>query len=202
MESVEFSSGSPGADPLAVFAEWQRTAVERGQPAADALSLATSTRDGRPSVRTVLYKGMRNGAIRLVTNYQSRKGRELLENPYAALCFFWPALDRQVRMEGRVERAPAAESDEYFAQRDRESQLGAWASQQSRPVASRAELNAALDAARARFEGRSVERPPHWGMLHFVPERVELWCGGAHRLHDRFLYERDADAWRVQRLMP
>lgn len=202
MESAEFSSESPGVDPLAVFAEWQRTAVERGQPVPDALALATSTPDGRPSVRTVLYKGLRHGAVRLVTNYESRKGRELLENPHAALCFFWPTLDRQVRMEGRVERASAAESDEYFAQRDRESQLGAWASQQSRPISSRAELTAALENTRARFEGRAVERPPHWGVLHFVPERVELWCGGAHRLHDRFLYERDGDAWRVQRLMP
>ncbi len=202
MESVEFSSESPGADPLAVFVEWQRTAVERGQSAPDALSLATATPEGRPSVRIVLYKGMRHGALRLVTNYQSRKGRELVENPHAALCFFWPALDRQVRMEGRVERAPDAESDEYFAQRDRESQLGAWASQQSQPVASRGELVSALESARARFEGRAVERPPYWGMLHFVPERVELWCGGAHRLHDRFLYERVGAAWRVQRLMP
>jgi pyridoxamine 5'-phosphate oxidase len=202
MESAEFSSGNPGADPLAVFAAWQRLAVEKGQPAPDAFALATATADGRPSVRTVLYKGMRDGALRLVTNYESRKGRELAENPHAALVFFWPALDRQVRMEGRVERASAAESDEYFAHRDRESQLGAWASQQSRPVASRDELTAALADARARFEGRAVERPPYWGVLHFVPERVELWLGGAHRLHDRFLYEREGAGWRVERLMP
>lgn len=202
MESAENSSAVPGPDPLALFAEWQRTATEMGQPVPDAFALATSTPDGHPSVRIVLYKGMRDGAVRLVTNYESRKGRELAENPHAALVFFWPALDRQVRMEGRVERAPDAESDEYFANRDRESQLGAWASQQSRPVGSREELSRALDAARARFEGRTVERPPHWGVLHFVPERVELWFGGAHRLHDRFAYERDGAGWRIQRLMP
>jgi pyridoxamine 5'-phosphate oxidase len=202
MESSEFSSEIPGPDPLALFAEWQRTATEMGQPVPDAFALATATPDGRPSVRIVLYKGMRNGAIRLVTNYESRKGRELAKNPQAALCFFWPALDRQVRMEGKVEPASAAESDEYFANRDRESQLGAWASQQSRPVASRAAIMAELEHVRARFARGPIERPPHWGVLHFVPERVELWCGGAHRLHDRFLYEREGDGWRVQRLMP
>jgi pyridoxamine 5'-phosphate oxidase len=202
MESAEFSSGVPGADPLAVFVEWQREADAKGQPMPDAFALATSTPDGRPSVRIVLYKGMRDGAVRLVTNYESRKGRELAENPRAALVFFWPGLERQVRMEGRVVRASDAESDEYFASRDRQSQLGAWASQQSRPVASRAELMAALGSAGSRFEGRAVERPPYWGVLHFVPERVELWTGGAHRLHDRFLYERDGSGWRVERLMP
>jgi pyridoxamine 5'-phosphate oxidase len=205
MTSGDFSSTSPedwGTDPLAVFARWQQTAVERGLPAADALSFATATPDGRPSVRTVLYKGMRDGALRLVTNYESRKGREIAQNPRAALVFFWPGLDRQVRMEGTVKRAPAAESDEYFAGRNRDSQLGAWASQQSRPLASRAELDAALEAVRHRFEGRAVERPPHWGVLHFLPERVELWVGGSHRLHDRFSYERDGEVWRVQRLAP
>ncbi len=205
MTPGDFSSNTLddlGSDPLAVFAEWQRTAVERGLPAADALSFATATPDGRPSVRTVLYKGMRAGAVRLVTNYESRKGQELERNPHAALVFFWPLLDRQVRMEGTVEHAPAAESDEYFAARDRESQLGAWASNQSRPLASRAELDGALERVRQRFEGQPVERPLHWGVLHFVPARVELWIGGSHRLHDRFLYEREGAGWRVQRLAP
>ncbi|HTQ05450.1 MAG TPA: pyridoxamine 5'-phosphate oxidase [Polyangiaceae bacterium] len=200
--SDDFSSEAPGPDPLVVFAAWQQSASERGFPGADALSFATATPDGRPSVRTVLYKGMRDGAVRLVTNYESRKGEELAKNPHAALVFFWPLLDRQVRMEGEVARAPAAESDEYFAGRDRESQLGAWASHQSRPLASRAELDAELARVRARFEGRAVERPPHWGVLHFVPARVELWIGGSHRLHDRFDYERDGAAWRVRRLSP
>jgi pyridoxamine 5'-phosphate oxidase len=202
MQADEAFSESPGPDPLALFDDWQRTATEMGQPRPDAFALATATPDGRPSVRTVLYKGMRDGALRLVTNYESRKGEELARNPHAALVFFWPVLDRQVRMEGQVERASAAESDEYFASRDRESQLGAWASQQSRPVASRAEITAALERTRARFAGRAVERPPHWGVLHFVPELVELWLGAPGRLHDRFLYQRAGTEWRVQRLMP
>jgi pyridoxamine 5'-phosphate oxidase len=202
MHTVEFSSEIPAADPLLVFEAWQRSAVEKGLAAPDAFALATATPDGHPSVRTVLYKGMRNGAVRLVTNYESRKGRELSQNPHAALMFYWPGLDRQVRMEGRVERASADESDEYFASRDRESQIGAWASQQSRPIGSRADLEAELARVRERFQGRPVPRPPHWGVLHFVPARVELWCAGAHRLHDRFSYERHGDGWRVERLMP
>ena len=193
---------APGSDPLAIFLEWQKAAAERGLPAPDAFALATATPEGRPSVRIVLFKGVENGAVRLVTNYQSRKGEELNKNPFAALTFYWPALDRQVRMEGRVERASAQESDAYFAQRDRESQLGAWASAQSRPIASRAALEAELESARRRFEGHSVPRPEHWGVLHLVPERVELWLAGPHRLHDRFAYTRDGDAWRVERLSP
>src|SRR4051812_17840863 len=141
---------APGSDPLAIFLEWQNAAVERGLPAPDAFALATATPEGRPSVRIVLFKGVVNGAVRLVTNYQSRKGEELAKNPWAALTFFWPALERQVRMEGRVERAPAEESDAYFAKRDRESQLGAWASAQSRPIASRAALEAELASVRVR----------------------------------------------------
>jgi pyridoxamine 5'-phosphate oxidase len=202
MHPADFSAEIPGADPLAVFVAWQAEARDRGQPMPDAFALATATPDGRPSVRTVLYKGLRDGAVRLVTNYESRKGDELAHNPHAALVFFWPLLERQVRMEGTVERAPAHESDEYFAGRDRTSQLGAWASRQSRPLESRAELDAELDRVARRFEGRSVERPPHWGVLHFMPRRVELWLGGSHRLHDRFAYERDGSGWRVERLAP
>ena len=149
---------------MAVFVAWQALAGERGGLTPDAFALATATPDGRPSVRTVLFKGVIDGAVRMVTNYDSRKGRELTENPHGALMFFWPVLDRQVRMEGRLERAPASESDAYFASRDRESQLGAWASAQSEPVESRAALLAALDRVRARFAGAPVPRPPHWGV--------------------------------------
>jgi len=193
---------SPGADPLAVFVEWQALAAQRGGLMPDAFALATATRDGRPSVRTVLYKGVQDGAVRLVTNYDSRKGRELTENPHGALMFYWPVLDRQVRMEGRLEQAPVSESDAYFASRDRESQLGAWASAQSQPVPSRTALMAAFDRVRERFEGAPVPRPPHWGVVHLLPERVELWLAGAHRLHDRFAYTREVAGWRCQRLMP
>lgn len=194
-------SEAPGPDPLVIFLEWQRAAAER-QPMADAFALATATPDGRPSVRIVLFKGIREGALRLVTNFDSRKGEELSHNPHAALVFYWPTLDRQVRMEGRVERAPERESDEYFASRDRESQLGAWASAQSRPIPSRAGLDGELARVRLRFEGRAVERPPNWGVLHLLPARVELWLAGPHRLHDRFEYERESTGWRVRRLSP
>jgi len=187
---------------MALFVEWQALAAARGGLMPDAFALATATPDGRPSVRTVLYKGLVDGAVRLVTNYDSRKGHELSANPHGALMFFWPVLDRQVRMEGRLERAPAAESDAYFARRDRESQLGAWASAQSQPVASRAALLAERERVRARFEGGPVPRPPHWGVVHLIPERVELWLSGAHRLHDRFEYTRDGAGWRCQRLSP
>jgi len=193
---------APGSDPLAIFLEWHNTAVERGLPEPDAFALATATPDGRPSVRIVLFKGLTDGALRLVTNYQSRKGEELARNAQGALVFFWPGLMRQVRMEGRIERAATSESDAYFASRDRESQLGAWASQQSRPVESRAALDESLEAVRARFQGKDVPRPPHWGMLKLVPDRVELWLSGPHRLHDRFVYTRDGADWRVERLAP
>lgn len=202
MESSPQLDESPGVDPLAVFVEWQALAAQRGGLMPDAFALATATRDGRPSVRTVLYKGVQDGAIRLVTNYDSRKGRELTENPHGALMFYWPVLDRQVRMEGRLAPAPAAESDAYFAARDRESQLGAWASAQSQPVPSRTALMASFDRVRERFEGAPVPRPPHWGVVHLLPERVELWLAGAHRLHDRFAYTREVAGWRCQRLMP
>jgi pyridoxamine 5'-phosphate oxidase len=202
MQSNRQSDESPGADPLALFVEWQALAVERGGVMPDAFALATATQDGRPSVRTVLFKGVLDGAVRLVTNYDSRKGRELIDNPHGALMFYWPVLDRQVRMEGRLERAPASESDAYFASRDRESQLGAWASAQSQPVPSRAALLAEFERVRQRFEGAPVPRPPHWGVVHLIPERVELWMAGPHRLHDRFEYTRDGAGWRCQRLMP
>lgn len=202
MQSSTQSDECPGADPLVLFEEWQALAVARGGVMPDAFALATATRDGRPSVRTVLFKGVLDGAVRLVTNYDSRKGRELTENPQGALMFYWPVLERQVRMEGRLERAPASESDAYFASRDRESQLGAWASAQSQPVPSRAALLAEFDRVRQRFEGAPVPRPSHWGVVHLIPERIELWMAGPHRLHDRFEYTREGTGWRCQRLMP
>jgi pyridoxamine 5'-phosphate oxidase len=202
MDPQKHPTEAPGADPLGIFLEWHTAAVERGLPEPDAFALATATPDGRPSVRIVLFKGLVDGALRLVTNYDSRKGEEVARNAHGALVFYWPLLGRQVRMEGRIERAAASESDAYFSGRDRESQLGAWASAQSRPIASRAALIDHLEQVRRRFEGKDVPRPPHWGMLRFVPERVELWLAGEHRLHDRFLYQREEDGWHVERLSP
>jgi pyridoxamine 5'-phosphate oxidase len=193
---------APGPDPLSLFQSWYDEATQAESGFADAFALATADASGQPAVRIVLFKGLAGGKLRFVTNLGSRKARDLAENARAAVVFFWPKLGRQVRMEGTVARAADAESDRYFAGRDRESQLGAWASEQSRPIESRAALEARLDAARKRFEGRAVERPPHWGMLELTPARVEVWLGGAHRLHDRFLYERAGDGWRSERLAP
>jgi pyridoxamine 5'-phosphate oxidase len=153
-------------------------------------------------VRFVLYKGMVSGTLRFVTNFESRKARDLEHDPHAAIAFFWPATGRQVRMEGTVRRAPDADSDRYFEKRDRLTQLGAWASAQSRPLENRAELEQELARQEQRFAGGAVPRPPHWGMLAFTPTAVELWTSGANRLHDRFRYEREGDGWRVQRLAP
>ncbi len=201
-DSSKSGGHDPGPDPLVIFERWYADAERQKLDFFDAFSLATATRAGMPSVRTVLFKGLCQGRVRFVTNYESRKGRELTDNPHAAAVFFWPRLGRQVRFEGRVTRSSEADSDRYFASRDRESQLGAWASDQSRPIATRAELEARLEAVRARFAGGPVPRPPHWGLLELEPERVELWENGAHRLHDRFAYERRGDAWSVARLAP
>ncbi|HVJ13971.1 MAG TPA: pyridoxamine 5'-phosphate oxidase [Polyangiaceae bacterium] len=189
-------------EPIGTFLDWYDEAVRRGAPFADAMTLATADGNGRPSARTVLFKGVVDGCVSFVSNFDSRKGRELAHNPAAALVFFWPALGRQVRFEGIVTRASEELSERYFRSRDRDSQLGAWASPQSEAIVSRAELEAAVEEARRRFAGRDVERPPNWGMYLLAPEYVELWISGDHRLHDRFAYRRDGDAWRGQRLAP
>ena len=167
-----------------------------------AVALATAERDGRPSARMVLLKGVDGRGFLFYSNYESRKGRELAENPRAALCFYWPWIDEQVRVEGRVERLPAAESDGYFATRPRGSQLGAWASYQSQPLPSRFALLRRVAALEARWLGRAVPRPPHWGGYLLVPERVEFWKSRASRLHDRWSWTPSATGWRRERLSP
>ena len=194
-------SEAPG-DPLEVFLRWYAEAERAGAPFVDAFALATANASGRPSVRYVLFKGLVDGTLRFVTNFESTKARDLDDNPRAAIAFFWPVTGRQVRMEGIVERAPDTDSDRYFAGRDRTTQLGAWASAQSRPIASRAELEAELQREDDRFAGRDVPRPPHWGMLAFTPAAIELWTSRDNRLHDRFRYERSNDGWKVERLAP
>lgn len=193
---------APGSDPLALLASWHQEATNCGAREPNAMTLATATRDGRPSVRVVLYKGLAGGRVQFVTHYQSRKGREIEQNPAVALVFFWPELMRQVRIEGRASRAPAAESDAYFRSRPRESQLGAWASSQSEVVASRAAMMQRFAEAEARFAGRDVERPPEWGLYQVEAEHVELWLSAPHRLHDRFSYTREGAAWELVRLYP
>ena len=191
-----------GPDPLSVFESWFAEAQALDPRFADAMTLATASPDGRPAARTVLYKGLTDGALYFVSNYGSHKGRELEQNPRAALVFFWASLNRQVRIEGRVERAPAVWSDRYFAARARSSQIGAWASAQSEVLASREVLEARIDEAEARFRDQPVPRPSFWGGYRLEPERIEFWLGQNARLHDRFSYRPSAVGWEVERLSP
>ncbi len=189
-------------DPLATLRTWYEEAVEVGTPFADAVALATASLAGRPSARMVLHKGFDDRGVRFYTNYESRKGQELDDNPHAALVFFWAPLHCQVRVEGAVERLSAEESDAYFATRARESQIGAWASPQSQPIAAREALDHRFAELGERYAGRDVPRPPHWGGYRVVAERVEFWIGQDHRMHDRFLYTRHGDGWQRERLAP
>jgi pyridoxamine 5'-phosphate oxidase len=191
-----------GADPLAIFQTWYAEAEALEPRFADAMTLATASPTGRPAARTVLFKGLLEGGLYFVSNYASSKGRDLEQNPHAALTFFWPNLYRQVRFEGRVERASAAWSDAYFAARARSSQIGAWASAQSEVIASREVLEARLTETEARFAGQPVPRPAHWGGYCLTPDRVEFWLGQDARLHDRFSYQRERASWGVSRLSP
>jgi pyridoxamine 5'-phosphate oxidase len=189
-------------DPLALVQRWFAEAQAAGIEQADAMTLATATPDGRPSARAVLLKGVDARGFAFFTNYESRKARELDANPRAALVLLWTALHRQVRATGDVARLSAEESDEYFATRARGSQLGAWASDQSRPLPDRAALEQRWAALDERWAGTVVPRPPHWGGYRLEPDEIELWQGRANRLHDRFAYTRGPHGWNRERLQP
>jgi pyridoxamine 5'-phosphate oxidase len=189
-------------DPHALFEEWL-TEARLGEPNdPEAMALATADGDGAPSARMVLLKGHDSRGFAFYTNSESRKGDELAANRRAALLFHWKSLRRQVRIEGRIEPVGDAEADAYFATRARESQLGAWASDQSRPMESRAAFEARYQALAAEYEGRDVPRPPHWRGYRLVPERIEFWTGREHRLHDRRLFSRSGDGWTESLLYP
>jgi pyridoxamine 5'-phosphate oxidase len=189
-------------DPLAQFLGWFAEAEAAGVEVPEAMALATAAPDGRPSARMVLLKDADEAGFAFYTSYESRKGGELAANPHAALLFHWRPLGRQVRVEGSVERVTPEESAAYFRTRPRASRLAAWASEQSRPLASRAELERRVAEAAARFPGEDVELPPHWGGFRLEPEAYEFWQHGDDRLHDRVRYERDGTGWRRQRLSP
>ena len=189
-------------DPIRQFSTWFRQALEAGIPEANAMSVATVGADGRPSSRILLIKDIDSEGFTWFTNYASRKGRELDLHPHAALLFHWVELERQVRIEGRVQKLPDAESDAYFQSRPLKSRLGALASAQSEPIASREALERRFAEAEA-VHGEQPVRPAHWGGYRLVPDRVEFWQGRPSRLHDRILYTRGADGgWRRERLQP
>ena len=188
-------------DPIAQFERWLDEAVRGGVPLANAMTLATVDASGAPSARIVLLKGVEQGGFTFYTNYRSRKARELEARGAACLVFMWSQLERQVRIDGAVERVSTAESDAYFATRPLGARLSAWASPQSERVPDRGTLERAMEAARARH-GDAPSRPAYWGGYRVRPESLEFWQGRADRLHDRLLYTREADGWRLERLAP
>ena len=189
------------ANPITEFLGAVERAAARQVDTAP-VALATADKDGRPSVRMVLLRGADERGFVFYTNHDSRKARELLENPYAALCVHWHSLEEQIRIEGSVEQVSDEESDAYFAGRPRGSQLGAWASRQSQPLSSRETLEDEYRAVERRFEGQTVPRPSNWGGFRLIPVRIEFWFGRPDRLHDRLLYLRRGDRWTIERLYP
>jgi pyridoxamine 5'-phosphate oxidase len=189
-------------DPMTRFLEWFEEAKRANIPLADAMALATATRAGRPSLRWVLFKGVSNGGISFYTNYESRKSRELAENPWAAASFHWEPLQYQVRFEGCVEKVSTQESDSYWATRPRASQLSAATSPQSQVIKNYSDLEARVSDLEKKLHGRDVPRPENWGGFCLIPQSIEFWIGKHHRLHERVRFERDGTSWQTVRLAP
>jgi pyridoxamine 5'-phosphate oxidase len=191
-------------DPIAAFDGWLQEAGASEPNDPNAMSLATVDADGMPNARMVLLKGHDARGFVFYTNFKSQKGSELADNAKAALCFHWKSLHRQVRVQGPISTVSDAEADAYFNSRGRQSRIGAWASQQSRPLADRAELEAAFAKVEAQYPGDDIPRPPHWSGRRITPLRIEFWQDGDHRLHDRLVFKRaSADAaWETERLYP
>ncbi|MBW7903961.1 MAG: pyridoxamine 5'-phosphate oxidase [Phycisphaerae bacterium] len=189
-------------DPVQQFDKWFDDAVRAGLVEPNGMTLATADADGRPSARVVLLKGYDARGFVFYTSYRSRKARDLAQNPRAALCAWWPILERQVRIEGLVEQTSRRESQDYFATRPRASQLGAWVSDQSSVIDGRAGLEKRLEELRAAYQGRPIPCPPEWGGFRLVPSAFEFWQGREGRLHDRLRYRRDQGRWVIERVSP
>ncbi len=203
----EYDSGAlqeheMAADPMEMFAWWLEEAIAGGIDEPNAMTLATATMDGKPSARVVLLKEMTAHGFAFFTNYLSRKGRELLANPQAALVFDWHPMARQVRIEGGVELLSSEESDAYYLSRPENARIGAWSSPQSRIVKDRATLDALQREVERRFAQEPLPRPDHWGGYLVRPERIEFWQGRPDRMHDRLVYEKKEEGWNLQRLAP
>lgn len=190
-------------DPFAQFAKWFEEAKAAIKDLPEGMMLATASHEGEVSVRAVLLKGFDQHGFVFFTNYNSRKGAQIHDNPRAALAFWWPSMERQVRIEGAICRTTEEESDAYFSSRPRGSQIGAWASEQGKVIAGRGDLDARFEELSATYRDRPIPRPPHWGGYRVIPILFEFWQGRADRLHDRFAYRlRDAKDWIIERLSP
>jgi len=198
---ASLDEGDVARDPLEQFDKWMKEAITAGCPEPSAMSLATVGAGGQPSSRIVLLKGFDAAGFVFFTNYESRKGREMAANPQAALLFHWVELERELRIEGRIEKTSAAEADAYYASRPVKSRIGAWASPQSEAIAGRVALEQRFAAAEQKY-GDNPPRPPHWGGYRLVPDTLEFWQGRQSRLHDRIVYRRVAQDWRIERLAP
>lgn len=190
------------SDPLKQFEQWLNEAVESNVNEPTAMTLATSTFEGKPSARVVLLKGVSPEGFSFFTNYDSKKGKQILQNPYGALVFFWPELERQVRIEGKVSKLTDKQSDEYFKTRPEGSKIGAWASPQSQVIPNRKYLENLKSDFHEEFSKRTIKRPPNWGGYVLAPTCIEFWQGRADRLHDRIQYTLTNGVWTIERLAP
>lgn len=201
-EDKPLTEADVAANPFVQFEKWFAEAMKYHPKDANAFVLSTATNDGKPSARVVLLKGIDNESFVFYTNYNSRKGKELLENSFAAMTFFWSSIEKQVRVEGKVQKVSAAESDEYFKSRPEGSKAGAWVSPQSSVISGREELQHKHHDFIIKHENKEIARPPFWGGFCIIPTRIEFWQGRTSRLHDRILYIWVKDKWKIERLAP